>query len=246
MLQWPIHDTSPAGKLKEKIGLLGNLNTERHAILSGNSIITNDFTPVALSGLPITPWEIPDSEIEKRRDLRHELVFTIDPSTAKDLDDAVHFKVLEDGFYEVGVHIADVGYFLKRGSALDQEALQHGTSTYLVDKTYAMLPSLLCEELCSLNPNVDRLAFSVIWKLDAYGKQLSTWYGKTIIRYNHLHVEKEKDNLNTCILNINNIDLVLSFRMKMRSALLTVMKYQMMLRFMALIQSYNYQLVFSC
>ncbi|KAI8094791.1 hypothetical protein BDF21DRAFT_395196 [Thamnidium elegans] len=182
VLQWSIHDTSPAGKLKEKIGLLGDLSTERHAILADNSIATSDFTPVTLSGLPSTPWEIPESEIKQRRDLRQELIFTIDPSTAKDLDDAVHFKVLDDGFYEVGVHIADVGFFLKRGSALDQEALQRGTSTYLVDKTFSMLPSLLCEELCSLNPNVDRLAFSVIWKLDAYGKQLSTWFGKTVIR----------------------------------------------------------------
>ncbi|GAA5807201.1 hypothetical protein MFLAVUS_000556 [Mucor flavus] len=182
ILQWPIYDTSPAGKLMEKIGLLGDLSTERHAILAGNSIVTSDFTPIALAGLPSTPWEIPESEIKQRRDLRQELIFTIDPSTAKDLDDAVHFKVLDDGFYEVGVHIADVGYFLKRGSALDQEALKRGTSTYLVDKVFSMLPPLLCEELCSLNSDVDRLAFSVIWKLDAYGKQLSTWFGKTIIR----------------------------------------------------------------
>lgn len=183
ILQWPIYDTSPAGKLMEKIGILGDLSTERHAILAGNSIFTSDFTPIALAGLPSTPWEIPESEIKQRRDLRHELIFTIDPYTAKDLDDAVHFKVLDDGFYEVGVHIADVGYFLKRGSALDQEALKRGTSTYLVDKVFPMLPPLLCEELCSLNPDTDRLAFSVIWKLDAYGKQLSIWFGKTIIRY---------------------------------------------------------------
>ncbi|KAI9252788.1 hypothetical protein EDC94DRAFT_651534 [Helicostylum pulchrum] len=172
MLQWPIHDTSPTGKLEEKIGVLGDLNTERHALLAGNCIVTNDFTPVALAGLRSTHWEIPESEIKQRRDLRQEIIFTIDPYTARDLDDAVHFKVLDDGFYEVGMHIADVEYFLKRGSSIDQEALKRGTSTYLVDKNFSMLPPLLREELCSLNLD----------KLDAYGKQLSTWIGKTIIR----------------------------------------------------------------
>ncbi|KAI9357436.1 hypothetical protein BD770DRAFT_344738 [Pilaira anomala] len=178
---WPIHDTSPTGKLLEWIGPLGEMGTENSALLADNNIITLPFTPVALSGLPEMPWTIPSYELEKRMDLRHELVFSIDPESAKDLDDALHFKVLEDGFYEVGVHIADVSYFLKRGSCLDEEALRRGTSTYLVGNVIPMLPTLLCEELCSLNPGVDRLAFSVIWKMDAYGKILSTWFGKTVI-----------------------------------------------------------------
>lgn len=130
--------------------------TEKEAILADNSIICTEFSDVALRGLPELPWSIPDSEIEKRRDLRNERIFSIDPITAKDLDDALHIKELDDGFYEVGVHIADVGYFLKRGSALDSEAYERGTSTYLVDSVIPMLPSILCEELCSLNPGVDR------------------------------------------------------------------------------------------
>lgn len=124
--------------------------------MADNSIVHTEFSDVALRSLPVLPWSIPDTEIPKRRDLRNERIFTIDPVTAKDLDDALHIKDLGDGFYEVGVHIADVGYFLKRGSALDTEAYERGTSTYLVDSVIPMLPSVLCEELCSLNPGVDR------------------------------------------------------------------------------------------
>ncbi|KAI7895142.1 uncharacterized protein EV154DRAFT_413823 [Mucor mucedo] len=179
---WPINDPFPTGTIIREIGPLGDLLTEKEAILADNSIIRTEFSSVALRGLPDLPWCIPESEIEKRRDLRNERIFSIDPSTAKDLDDALHIKELADGFYEVGVHIADVGYFLKRGSPLDTEAYERGTSTYLVDSVIPMLPSILCEELCSLNPGVDRLAFSVIWKMDFEGKIVDTWFGKTVIR----------------------------------------------------------------
>jgi protein SSD1 len=135
---------------------LGDLETEKIAILADNSIIQTDFSSVALRCLPETPWSIPDVEYKKRRDLRSECIFSIDPKTAKDLDDALHIKELPDGFFEVGVHIADVSYFLKRNTPLDTEARERGTSTYLVDSVIPMLPSLLCEELCSLNPGVDR------------------------------------------------------------------------------------------
>lgn len=161
---------------------MGDLMSEREAILANNNIIIKEFGPTALAALPILPWSIPETELKKRRDLRNERIFSIDPITAKDLDDALHIKELEDGFFEVGVHIADVSYFLKKGSALDNEAKERGTSTYLVDSVIPMLPAVLCEELCSLNPGVDRLAFSVIWKLDGYGKPVDTWYGKTVIR----------------------------------------------------------------
>jgi protein SSD1 len=129
---------------------------EREAILADNSIIDKEFPQVALKDLPILPWSIPEEELNRRRDLRSERIFSIDPVTAKDLDDALHIKQLEDGFFEVGVHIADVSYFLKKGSALDNEAKDRGTSTYLVDSVIPMLPPVLCEELCSLNPGVDR------------------------------------------------------------------------------------------
>lgn len=130
--------------------------TERQAIIANNCIIDHDFIPVALNCLPDTPWTIPQKEYKIRRDLRKERVFSIDPPTAKDLDDALHIKKLDDGFFEVGVHIADVTYFLKRNTPLDSEARARGTSTYLVDSVIPMLPRLLCEELCSLNPGVER------------------------------------------------------------------------------------------
>lgn len=130
--------------------------TEKEAILADNGITNTEFSETALRSLPQLPWSIPDIEIQRRRDLRGERIFSIDPATAKDLDDALHIKELDDGFFEVGVHIADVSYFLKRGSALDTEAFERGTSTYLVDSVIPMLPPVLCEELCSLNPGVDR------------------------------------------------------------------------------------------
>ncbi|KAI8643833.1 hypothetical protein BD408DRAFT_341610 [Parasitella parasitica] len=182
IIRWQISDRYPTGRIDREIGPIGDLYAERQAIIANNCIIDNAFTPVALQCLPETPWSIPEKEFKSRRDLRNERVFSIDPRTAKDLDDALHIKELDDGFFEVGVHIADVTYFLKRNTPLDSEARARGTSTYLVDSVIPMLPPLLCEELCSLNPGVERLAFSVIWKMDKKGKPVETWFGKTIIK----------------------------------------------------------------
>lgn len=159
-MRWQITDRRPSGKFEREIGPVGDLFTERQASITNNCIVDTAFTPVALACLPPTPWAIPAREYTLRRDLRNERVFSIDPPTAKDLDDALHIKQLEDGFFEVGVHIADVSYFLKRNTALDAEARARGTSTYLVDSVIPMLPSLLCEELCSLNPGVERYVTS--------------------------------------------------------------------------------------
>uniref|UniRef100_A0A8D1D2Z6 DIS3-like exonuclease 2 n=1 Tax=Sus scrofa TaxID=9823 RepID=A0A8D1D2Z6_PIG len=114
--------------------------------------------------------------------LGKDCIFTIDPSTARDLDDALSCKSLADGNFEVGVHIADVSYFVPEGSSLDSVAAERATSVYLVQKVVPMLPRLLCEELCSLNPMTDKLTFSVIWTLTPRGKILSEWFGRTVIR----------------------------------------------------------------
>jgi DIS3-like exonuclease 2 len=111
-------------------------------------------------------WIIPKSEIKQRLDLRKKRIFTIDPITAKDLDDALSIEKITDTIYEIGVHIADVSYFVQQGSDLDKEALKRSTSTYFVHKVFPMLPRLLCERLCSLNPNVDRLTYSIFYRLD--------------------------------------------------------------------------------
>ena len=120
--------------------------------------------------------------MEVRKDLRSERVFTIDPDTAKDLDDAVSIKANEDGTFEVGIHIADVSYFVKPNTALDRDARKRATSVYLVQRAVPMLPPALSEELCSLLPGQDRLAFSVIFTMNLDGKVLKKWFGKTIIR----------------------------------------------------------------
>ena len=133
---------------------------------------------------PRTGWTIPPEEIQKRRDLRKYRIFSIDPTTAKDLDDALHVTKLDDGRIELGVHIADVSYYVKPGNPLDEEAKIRATTVYLVQKSLPMLPRLLSENLCSLNPNQDRLAYSCIWWMTPDGNMTSDepWYGRSVIR----------------------------------------------------------------
>ncbi|KAI9272989.1 hypothetical protein BDA99DRAFT_432796, partial [Phascolomyces articulosus] len=180
--KWSIIAQHPFGQITGYLGPVGAVVSETQAILADNQVKDEPFSDHALGGLPKTPWKIPQVEYKSRRDLRETRIFTIDPATAKDLDDAVHVIALEDNCFEVGVHIADVSYFLRKYSPLDTEARDRGTSTYLVDRVIPMLPSLLCEELCSLNPGVERLAFSVIWKMDSTGNIMDTWFGRTIIK----------------------------------------------------------------
>lgn len=125
---------------------------------------------------------IPERELEIRKDLREARVFTIDPATAKDLDDALSIKLNEDGTYEVGVHIADVSHFVKPNTALDRDARKRATSVYLVQRAVPMLPPALSEQLCSLVPGQDRLAFSALFTFSKDGKVLKKWFGKTVIR----------------------------------------------------------------
>jgi len=128
------------------------------------------------------PEEIPRAEIERRWDLRDEMCFTIDPEDAKDFDDAISLKVLENGHYLLGVHIADVSYYVPEGGAVDQEALRRGTSVYLVDRVIPMLPERLSNDLCSLKPNEDRLAYSVFMEIDRQGNVVNYKIGESVIR----------------------------------------------------------------
>lgn len=144
--------------------------------------------------MPQTPWSIPADEYKYRKDLRNLCIFTIDPATARDLDDALHCIKLSDDVYEIGVHIADVSYFVPEDSPVDKCASERATSVYLVQKVIPMLPRLLCEQLCSLNPATDRLTFSVIWKIKSNGDILEEWFGRTVINsavklsYDHAQV----------------------------------------------------------
>jgi DIS3-like exonuclease 2 len=167
-----------------EIGEAGSLQAETRALLEQEGIIDDDvFNKGVLSCLPPTPWAISPEDLNGRRDFRNQRVFSIDPPTARDLDDALSIERLgNSGKYRVGVHIADVSHFVKAGTALDAEAGERSTSVYLVDRVIPMLPRLLCEELCSLNPGVDRLAFSIVWELDEQGKVVGeTWAGRSVI-----------------------------------------------------------------
>ncbi|XP_034038735.1 DIS3-like exonuclease 2 [Thalassophryne amazonica] len=180
---WAADNNFAEGRLAKTLGQAGEIEPETEGILIEYDIDFSKFSDEVLQCLPKNlPWSIPAEEMNRRRDLRKECIFTIDPATARDLDDALSCKLLPEGNFEVGVHIADVSYFVEEGSALDVIASQRATSVYLVNKVIPMLPQLLCEELCSLNPLVDRLTFSVIWKLTPQGKILSEWFGRTVIR----------------------------------------------------------------
>ncbi|XP_072543160.1 DIS3-like exonuclease 2 [Salminus brasiliensis] len=180
---WPSDNTFAEGRLAKSLGQAGEIEPETEGILTEYDVDFSDFTEEALACLPQNlPWTIPAEELARRRDLRKECIFTIDPATARDLDDALSCEQLLDGNFEVGVHIADVSYFVEEGSVLDDVASKRATSVYMVQKVIPMLPRLLCEELCSLNPQTDRLTFSVIWRLSPEGKILSEWFGRSVIR----------------------------------------------------------------
>lgn len=189
------------GSIARSLGEAGEIEPETEGILLEYGIDSGPFSDEALACLPQeTPWKIPEKELEYRRDFRDDCVFTIDPLTARDLDDAVHCKKIQDGRFEVGVHIADVSFFVRRGTALDEIAIERATSTYMVQKVIPMLPRRLCEELCSLNPGEDRLTFSIVWHMSEKGEILDEWKGRGIIRsrvkmaYEHAQDMIEKPN----------------------------------------------------
>ncbi|CAO2625289.1 DIS3-like exonuclease 2 [Lemmus lemmus] len=183
IIDWKEDCNFALGQLAKNLGQAGEIEPETEGILTEYGVDFSDFSSEVLECLPQSlPWTIPPDELCKRRDLRKDCIFTIDPSTARDLDDALSCRPLTDGTFEVGVHIADVSHFVPEGSSLDKVAAERATSVYLVQKVVPMLPRLLCEELCSLNPMTDKLTFSVIWKLTPEGKILEEWFGRTVIR----------------------------------------------------------------
>jgi protein SSD1 len=179
----PISSLHPFGTLVEELGPIGDIEVETSALLKDCNFPTEEFTDNVIKCLPPTPWSVPEHELKNRRDLRQERLFTIDPDTAKDLDDALSIKANDDGSYQVGVHIADVSYFVKPNTALDRDARKRATSVYLVQRAVPMLPPSLSEELCSLNPGQERLAFSALFTITKDGKVTDKWFGKTVIKY---------------------------------------------------------------
>jgi len=182
--EWKEGSQYTTGALMQTIGDPSDLDNLMKSLLVNNGIDTAPIEPQIEAGdLPPSEWTIPAQEIAKRRDFRKECVFTIDPLTARDLDDALHVKKMSNGNFEVGVHIADVSYFVKPKGKIDEIASSRCTSTYMPDRVVSMLPRRLCEDLCSLNPSVDRLSYSVVFEMSPEGKRVGTpWYGRGIIR----------------------------------------------------------------
>lgn len=179
---WAEESYIPDACVVQVFGRGSDAEAQIAAILFENAIDDSEFSPEVLSCLPHIPWEIPLEELESRRDLRNLCIFTIDPSSATDLDDALSVEMLPDGNFRVGVHIADVSYFVLPDTALDIDALIRSTSVYLLLRKLPMLPPMLSDDVASLNPGVDRLAFSITWDMNSAGEVLERWIGRTIIR----------------------------------------------------------------
>jgi ribonuclease R len=177
---WPEGAKNPIGNIKQVLGKQGENNTEMNAILAEYGFPLSFPANVEHEANEI-PDEISQEEIAKRRDFRKTLTFTIDPFDAKDFDDAISFSVLQNGNYEIGVHIADVSHYVKPDTELDKEAFERGTSVYLVDRVIPMLPERLSNGVCSLRPNEDKLCFAAVFELDKEANVVSQWFGKTII-----------------------------------------------------------------
>ena len=177
---WPKRSTEPLGRIVDVLGVPGENDTEMHAILAEYQLPYR-FEPEVEKAADKIPDAITQKELAGRRDFRGVTTFTIDPTDAKDYDDALSFRKLDNGNVEVGVHIADVTHYVTPGSVLDKEAFARGTSVYLVDRTIPMLPEKLSNKLCSLRPHEDKLTFSAVFELNAKAKVIAQWFGRTVI-----------------------------------------------------------------
>ncbi len=193
IIKWTDPLKDPIAEITETLGKAGDHETEMQAIIrsGGFSESFNEAIQQAGQELYAKKEEIFREAVEAskgpqpfRRDMRDRTTMTIDPVDAKDFDDALSFHVLQNGNYEVGIHIADVSHYVHEGDVIDKEAQERGTSIYLVDRVIPMLPEVLSNDLCSLRPDEDRLAFSAVFEMDADAHIVSEWYGQTIIHSN--------------------------------------------------------------
>jgi len=180
LIEWPKRTDNPIGEVIEVLGNAGENDTEIHSILSEFGLPYKFPDKVHQEAESISK-ELSKEEISKRKDLRNTTTFTIDPYDAKDFDDALSIKKLDENTHEIGVHIADVSYYVKPQTLLDKEAYGRGNSVYLVDRVVPMLPEALSNELCSLRPNEDKFTFSAIFKMNNQAEILDVWLGKTVI-----------------------------------------------------------------
>lgn len=188
--EWPEGAKNPMGEIINVLGKQGENATEMNAVLAEYGFPLEFPKEVEAESKAISE-KIDAKEIAKRRDFRDTLTITIDPVDAKDFDDAISFKKLENGTYEIGVHIADVSHYVQTNTALDKEAENRGTSVYLVGRVIPMLPEKLSNELCSLRPNEDKLCFSAVFKMDLKGNVLEEWFGRTVIHSRRRYAYEE-------------------------------------------------------
>ena len=180
---WPKKADSPFGTVIKVLGKPGEHNTEIHAILAEYGL-PSEFPVEVEAFAEQIDTSIHENEIAKRRDMRQTLTFTIDPRDAKDFDDALSFRILDNGNFEIGIHIADVSHYLQEGTILDDEAFNRATSVYLVDRVVPMLPEVLSNFACSLRPNEEKYTFSAIFELDKSANIKNQWFGRTVIDSN--------------------------------------------------------------
>lgn len=216
IIDWPQKSKNPFGEVLKVLGRPGDHDTEINSILVeyGLPYTFPDHVEEFASSIPI---EISDEEILKRRDMRKDLTFTIDPADAKDFDDALSFKILENENYEIGVHIADVSHYVQENTVLEDEAYQRATSVYLVDRVVPMLPEILSNNVCSLRPNEEKLTFSAVFEMNQKADVVKAWYGRTVIfsdqRFTYDQAQQvitreslhKNDNLNLAIRTLDSL-----------------------------------------
>ena len=196
MTDWPERMNNPVGHVVKRLGQPGDNNVEMQSILAEYDFPLDFPKEAEKEAEKIVPPV--EKDMEGRKDFRKVTTFTIDPADAKDYDDALSFRQMRNGNYEVGVHIADVSHYVKPGTAIDRDAYERGTSVYLVDRTIPMLPEKLCNGVCSLRPNEDKLCFSVLMELNEKAEVLKTWFGKSVInsdtRYSYEEAQEVIDS----------------------------------------------------
>ncbi|MGA0402928.1 MAG: ribonuclease R [Flavobacteriaceae bacterium] len=211
IVNWGNANKAPEVRIIENIGKTGVHQTEIHAILAEYGLPLF-FEPEVQQYADSIDTSIKEEEINKRRDFRNVLTFTIDPTDAKDFDDALSFKILENGNFEIGVHIADVSHYLKEGSILDDEAFDRATSVYLVDRVVPMLPEILSNKACSLRPNEEKYTFSAVFEITAKAKVVNEWFGRTVINSNERFAYQEAEYI------IDTGDLIIPKEISIRSS----------------------------
>ncbi|MEO0903064.1 MAG: RNB domain-containing ribonuclease, partial [Bacteroidota bacterium] len=191
---WPEDADSPFGVVTEVLGKPGEHQTEIHAILAEYGL-PYEFPYEVEQYANKLDTSIKEEEIAQRRDMREVLTFTIDPKDAKDFDDALSFQKLENGNYEIGIHIADVSHYLEPKTILDDEAYERATSVYLVDRVVSMLPEILSNRACSLRPNEEKYTFSAIFEMDKKSNVVNQWFGRTVINSNERFAYEEAQHI---------------------------------------------------